>query len=290
VGELNFAPRQRPLWEVQPLSEQEPPLHDAADIAAMLPPPRPLVPGSAVAAAAIAEPAAAAAAGAVAAGRGPVPMRAVLARLLDGSRLVEVKARYGTSLLAGFGKVHGHRVGVVANAEETLCAKGSRKGAQFVQLCNERNLPIVFLHHCSAVASLRESALMMQAVACSTVPHIAIVAGDSIGPANFVMGGRSQSPRFMYAWPGARVLQAAAAAEEEEEEEEEAVAGGGDDIEPAEAVLCGTGGAFYGSARLWDDGVITPAETRHTLKLSLEAARCILHERSPPRKAPVFRM
>jgi 3-methylcrotonyl-CoA carboxylase beta subunit len=128
-------------------------------------------------------------------------------------------------------------------------------------------------------------------VACSTVPHIAIVAGDSIGPANFVMGGRSQSPRFMYAWPGARVLQAAA------EEEEEvaaaaaaAAAGGSDDAEPAEAALRGTGGAFYGSARLWDDGVITPAETRHTLKLSLEAARCILHERSPPRKAPVFRM
>ena len=287
VAELNYGPRQRPLWEPQPSSEVQPPLHDAAEIAAMLPPAGMVATGGNGSAASTATETAVGGSS-VAAGRGPVPMRAILARLLDGSRLLEVKARYGTSLLAGFARVHGHPVGVLANVDEVLCAKGARKGAQFVQLCNERNLPILFVQHCSGVASLRESALMMQAVACSTVPHITLIAADSIGPANFMMAGRSQSPRFLYTWPGARVLQHTAIelsdhGNDDDDDDD-------DDVHQAEAGARAVGGSFFGSARLWDDGVITPAETRRTLKLSLEATRCILHERSPSHAMPVFRM
>ena len=240
-------------------------------------------------------------------------MRQILARVLDGSRLVEVKQRYGRSLIAGFGRVHGHPVGIVANAQPAMCGPGLRKGAQFVQLCNARGLPIIFLQASTsigaevvsqsgrggsagatsgaesvkAVSAVRESALMLQAIACSKVPKITVVLADSVGAANFVMCGRSQSPAFMYSWPGARVVM---------EGESDKVGAECGNSAPADAEdHMNVGGSFYGSARLWDDGVILPEHTRDVLGRSLEAARHSLHSPSDAegdqgQGAPVFRM
>lgn len=215
-----------------------------------------------------------------------LPMRRVLARILDGSRLVEFKAKFGPSIVAGFAQIHGHPVGVVANDSPLICAQGARKAAHFVEICSQRRLPVVFFQNTTGFDpssdALKESALLMRAVACASVPKLTVICGDSIGAANFAMCGRSQSPRFLYMWPNARISMAP-------ELDEGAGTDGGDDAETAAVVEASNEmgrcmDAFYSSARIWDDGVIRPADTRKVLRQSLEA---ILHRGGPTPHEPL---
>jgi 3-methylcrotonyl-CoA carboxylase beta subunit len=195
-------------------------------------------------------------------------MEAVVGRLLDGSELKEFKSSYGKSLLTGFGHLHGHPVGVIANIDPQICAQGARKGAQFVSLCDQREVPILFVQNIHGVAPrdlvadsgggggggvLKSSAMMMRAVATSRVPSVTLIVGDSAGGGNFLMGGRSMAPSFVYMWPGAKIgMESEAGCEEESSNT--------------------LRGAMYSTGRLWDDGVLSFHSTRKTIALSLAAA------------------
>lgn len=220
---------------------------------------------------------------ATAAGRNEgIPMRQVLDSVLDGESFSEFKPRYGSSLLTGYASLGGHPVGVVASAAPLLCAKGSRKGAHFVQLCSQRQLPIIFLHNARGLQRgegddttshgdvLKASAAMMQAVARSEMPKITVVVGDSIGEVNYMMCGRSQNPNFLYVWPNARIRADA--------ESDDVSDGRGDQTD-----------AVFSSARLWDDGIVSPQDTRQILVQSLDACRSPLR-RVRDDKCGVYRM
>eukprot|EP00750_Incisomonas_marina_P017235 INCI20158.1.p1 GENE.INCI20158.1~~INCI20158.1.p1 ORF type:complete len:524 (-),score=82.56 INCI20158.1:285-1856(-) len=172
-----------------------------------------------------------------------IDMSEVIARLVDGSRFKEFKPDYGSSLLCGWAQLEGHPIAIVANATTTMCANGARKSAQFIQIASKRRIPILFLHHISEVeeGGLREgsgtveSAAMIHAIACSKIPKVSLVVGDSIGPGNFAMCGRAMNPNLMFTWPNARVAM--------DGSREEAKLRGG------------VPNAMYGTSRLWDDGV-----------------------------------
>ncbi|GAA2542751.1 carboxyl transferase domain-containing protein [Pseudonocardia hydrocarbonoxydans] len=206
--------------------------------------------------------------------RTPYDVREVIARVVDGSRFHEFKAEYGTTLVTGFAHVHGHPVGIVAN-NGILFSESALKGAHFVELCDQRGIPLVFLQNITGFMVGREyeaggiaknGAKMVTAVASTRVPKITIIIGGSFGAGNYAMCGRAYSPRFLFMWPNARI----------------SVMGG----EQAATVL-GTVGAdpttirdqyetqghpYYSTARLWDDGVIDPKDTRTVLGLALTAA------------------
>jgi 3-methylcrotonyl-CoA carboxylase beta subunit len=239
--------------------------------------------------------------------RTPYDVREVLARLLDGSRFHEFKELHGTTLVTGFGRIHGYPVGVVANNGILFC-DSARKGAHFVELCSQRGVPLLFLQNVTgfmvgkraeADGIARDGAKMVQAVATARVPRITVVIGASYGAGNYAMCGRGYSPRFLFTWPNARVSvmggeqasgvllqvkmeQLAAKGKtmtaEEQEEFRRPI------LEKYEL----EGVPWYGSARLWDDGVLDPAETRDALGLCLAVAG-----RAPgdgPQAWPVFRM
>eukprot|EP00730_Choanoeca_flexa_P004388 TRINITY_DN11679_c2_g1_i4.p2 TRINITY_DN11679_c2_g1~~TRINITY_DN11679_c2_g1_i4.p2 ORF type:complete len:567 (+),score=132.76 TRINITY_DN11679_c2_g1_i4:4041-5741(+) len=233
-------------------------------------------------------------------------VRDVIACLVDGSRFQEFKARYGTTLVCGFAHLHGYPVGIVAN-NGVLFSESALKGAHFIELCNQRNIPLIFLQNITGfmVGSKYESegiakngAKLVTAVACSKVPKLTVVIGGSFGAGNYGMCGRAYSPRFMYMWPNARisvmggeqaagVLSTIKQAQMERQgqqmtpEEERAVK------DPIEAKYEHEGKPLYASARLWDDGVIDPADTRRVLALSLSAS---LNAPSEETKFGVFRM
>eukprot|EP00658_Telonema_sp_P-2_P027793 TRINITY_DN21407_c0_g1_i1.p1 TRINITY_DN21407_c0_g1~~TRINITY_DN21407_c0_g1_i1.p1 ORF type:complete len:570 (+),score=159.59 TRINITY_DN21407_c0_g1_i1:180-1889(+) len=222
--------------------------------------------------------------------RAQLDVRKVLARVLDGSRLHEFKENYGTTLVTGFGKIHGMPVGIVAN-QGILFGEAAKKGAHFIQLCNQRGVPLIFVQNITgfmvgksyeAGGIAKDGAKMVTAVASSKVPKITLVVGGSFGAGNYGMCGRAYSPNFMYMWPNAKISvmggeQAASVlatvkkdgmarqgqtwSEEEEAEFKQPIL---DKYEHE-------GSCFYSSARLWDDGVIQPEETRTTLALSLHA-------------------
>ena len=210
-------------------------------------------------------------------------VREVITRLLDGGEFGEFKAEYGTTLVTGFGHIHGHPVGIVAN-NGVLFGESALKGAHFIQLCDKRSIPLVFLQNITgfmvgrdyeAGGIAKHGAKMVTAVACARVPKLTVVIGGSFGAGNYSMCGRAYSPRFLWMWPNARISvmggeQAASvlASVRGEMTAEEAEAFKA----PIRAQYEEQGNPYYSSARLWDDGVIDPADTRTVLGLALSVA------------------
>ncbi|KAI0476056.1 carboxyl transferase [Xylariaceae sp. FL0804] len=208
--------------------------------------------------------------------RKPLPMREVIARVVDGSELAEFKRDYGATLVCGFARVHGQRVGVVAN-DGILLAAAAQKGAHFVELCAQRGVPLVFLQNIAGFMVGREAeregiakhgAKLVAAVACADVPKLTVVVGGSYGAGNYGMCGRAYGPRFLWMWPQARV---GVMGGEQLASVMRAVGRRGGDPD-LEARIDRESDAVYSSARLWDDGVIPPQHTRRFLALGLRAA------------------
>jgi 3-methylcrotonyl-CoA carboxylase beta subunit len=223
--------------------------------------------------------------------RTPYDPREIIARIADGSRLHEFKSEYGTTLVCGFAHIHGHPVGVIAN-HGILFSESALKAAHFIELCDQRGVPLVFLQNISgfmvgrdyeAGGIAKDGAKMVTAVSTTRVPKLTVIVGGSFGAGNYGMCGRAYDPRFLWMWPNARI----------------SVMGG----EQAANVMTEVGqpetGAqlreqyehqghpYYASARLWDDGVIDPLDTRRVLGLALGAcANAPLAERA----APIYRM
>ena len=223
--------------------------------------------------------------------RKPFDIREVIARIVDGSELHEFKARYGKTLVCGFAHIHGYPVGIIAN-NGILFAESALKGAHFIELCNQRNVPLVFLQNITgfmvgkkyeAGGIARDGAKLVTAVATAAVPKFTVVIGGSYGAGNYGMCGRAYSPRFLWMWPNARISvmggeQAAMVLSQLRRDNIEAK-GGTWSIEeenefraPTRAQFETQGSPYYATARLWDDGVIDPADTRLVLGLGLSAA------------------
>ncbi len=222
--------------------------------------------------------------------RYPFDIREIIARIVDGSELQEFKARYGKTLVCGFAHIHGYPVGIVAN-NGILFAESALKGAHFIELCNQRDIPLVFLQNITGfmvgrkyenAGIAKDGAKMVTAVACSHVPKLTVIIGGSFGAGNYAMCGRGYSPRFLWMWPNARISvmggeQAAsvlatvrrdgleAAGQDWSSADEEAFKA------PIRAQYEQQGNPYYASARLWDDGVIDPVDTRRILGLAISA-------------------
>jgi 3-methylcrotonyl-CoA carboxylase beta subunit len=257
VGTLG--PRSPRPWDVEPAEE---PLYDTASVYEVVPP----------------DP------------RTPYDVRDVIARLVDGSRFAEFKPLYGPTLVTGFARLHGHPVGIVAN-NGVLFAESALKGAHFIELCDRRKIPLLFLQNITgfmvgrdyeAGGIAKHGAKMVTAVACARVPKLTVVIGGSFGAGNYSMCGRAYSPRFLFTWPNSRISvmggeQAAsvlatvrrdgleARGEEWPAQDEEAFKA------PIRDQYESQGHPYYATARLWDDGVIDPAQTRTVLGLALSA-------------------
>ncbi|ODU06973.1 MAG: methylcrotonoyl-CoA carboxylase, partial [Pseudonocardia sp. SCN 72-86] len=195
--------------------------------------------------------------------RTPYDVREVIARIVDGSRFHEFKAEYGTTLVTGFAHIHGHPVGIIAN-NGILFSESAVKGAHFVELCDQRGIPLVFLQNISGFMVGREyeaggiaknGAKMVTAVASTRVPKLTVVIGGSFGAGNYAMCGRAYSPRFLFMWPNARISVMGG-------EQAATVLGtvGATDPDAIRAQYEEQGHPYYSSARLWDDGVIDPAD------------------------------
>ena len=223
--------------------------------------------------------------------RKPYDVREVIARIVDASALDEFKARYGTTLVTGFARIHGYPVGIVAN-NGILFSESAQKGAHFIELCAQRGIPLLFLQNITGFmvgrkyeheGIARHGAKMVTAVSCAKVPKFTVIIGGSFGAGNYGMCGRAFGPRFLWMWPNARISvmggeQAAsvlstvrrdgmtAAGKPWSAEEEEAFKA------PIRAQYETQGHPYYATARLWDDGVIDPAQTRRVLGLALSAA------------------
>jgi 3-methylcrotonyl-CoA carboxylase beta subunit len=222
--------------------------------------------------------------------RTPYDVREVIARIVDGSRFHEFKALYGSTLVTGFAHIHGHPVGIVAN-NGILFSESAMKGAHFIELCDQRQIPLVFLQNITgfmvgrdyeAGGIAKHGAKMVTAVACARVPKLTVVVGGSFGAGNYSMCGRAYSPRFLWMWPNARISvmggeQAASVLATVRREQIEA---SGDEwpaeaeaqfVAPIREQYEHQGNPYYATARLWDDGVIDPADTRTVLGLALSA-------------------
>ncbi len=222
--------------------------------------------------------------------RTPYDVREVISRIVDGSRLHEFKQRYGNTLVCGFARIHGYPVGIVAN-NGILFSESSLKGAHFVELCGQRSIPLVFLQNITgfmvgrdaeAGGIAKDGAKLVTAVSCVPVPKFTVIIGGSHGAGNYGMCGRAYDPRFLFMWPNARI----------------SVMGG----EQAASVLSTVGNSdpdeirakyeeesnpYYSTARLWDDGVIDPRDTRDVLGLCISAS---LNAPMPDTGYGVFRM
>ncbi|EDO46914.1 predicted protein, partial [Nematostella vectensis] len=202
-----------------------------------------------------------------------LPIYQIISRIVDGSRFQEFKAKYGPELVCGFAHIYGNVVGVVAN-NGSVTSQSALKGAHFIGLCCQRDVPLVFLQNTTspqrpltadaAGQLIKDMAKMIHSVACAQVPKFTIIMGGSYGPESFAMCGRSFDPRFIYTWPSARV-----AMDSPENLTKMALIQGenqSDNQDEKEAKLLkkydAESGAYYGTARLWDDGVILPQDTR----------------------------
>src|SRR5690349_4526970 len=232
--------------------------------------------------------------------------REVIARLVDGSQFHEFKARYGRTLTCGFARWTGHDVGILAN-NGVLLSEAALKGAHFVQLCAQRRLPLIFLQNITgfmvgkdyeARGIIKDGAKMVQAVATADVPKFTVIIGASHGAGNYAMCGRAYGPRFLFLWPHARtsVMGAQQAAQvlvtvKQQQRAREQAALSGDEqrriMDSTIAQYDREGSALFSTARLWDDGIIDPLETRSILGLCLDVAMTVPIPRS---SAPVFRM
>ncbi|MFC4561654.1 carboxyl transferase domain-containing protein [Nocardiopsis mangrovi] len=256
-----FGPRPEPAWE---RSTPRPPAFDPAEIHGVVPTDT----------------------------RTPYDVREVIARIVDASEFTEFKAEYGPTLVTGFAHVHGHPVGILAN-NGILFSESALKGAHFIELCDRRRIPLVFLQNISgfmvgrdyeAGGIAKHGAKMVTAVACARVPKFTVVIGGSFGAGNYSMCGRAYSPRYLWMWPNARisVMGGEQAASVLATVRRDQMAARGEDWpapaeaefkEPIRAQYETQGDPYYSTARLWDDGVIDPADTRTVLGLGLASAR-----------------
>jgi 3-methylcrotonyl-CoA carboxylase beta subunit len=238
--------------------------------------------------------------------RKPFDVREVIARVVDGSEFDEFKKLYGTTLVCGFAHIFGYPVGIVAN-NGILFSESALKGAHFVELCAKRKIPLVFLQNITgfmvgkkyeAGGIAKDGAKLVTAVACAQVPKFTIIIGGSFGAGNYGMCGRAFSPRFLWMWPNARISvmggeQAASVLSQIRRDAIEAkgAAWSQEDEETFKAPLRAQyetqGHPYYASARLWDDGIIDPADTRMVLGLGLSAA---LNAPVEPTNFGIFRM
>ena len=238
--------------------------------------------------------------------RTPYDIREVIARVVDGSRFDEFKARFGPTLVTGFAHVKGCPVGIVAN-NGVLFSDSAVKGAHFVELCSQRAIPLVFLQNITGFmvgrayeneGIARHGAKMVTAVATTAVPKITVLVGGSFGAGNYGMAGRAYSPRFLWTWPNSRIAvmggeQAAGVLATVKREGIERSGGTWSEAEeaafraPTMAMFEEQSHPLYASARLWDDGIIDPRKTRDVLALSLSAALCAPIE---PTRFGLFRM
>jgi len=223
--------------------------------------------------------------------RVPFEAREVIARIVDGSRFSEFKAGYGTTLVTGFARVHGMAVGILAN-NGVLMSESAAKGAQFIALANQQNIPLVFLQNITGFmvgrsyeeqGIIRNGAKLINAVSNSTVPAITIMMGGSYGAGNYAMCGRAYDPRFLFTWPNHRIavmgpqqlsgvmdlIKREAAARQKIEIDE---ARFNVEKQTLEAQITRESDPYFATARLWDDGIIDPRDTRTVLAISLAAA------------------
>jgi 3-methylcrotonyl-CoA carboxylase beta subunit len=219
----------------------------------------------------------------------PYDVREVIARLVDGSEFHEFKREYGTTLVTGFAHIHGHPVGIVAN-NGVLFSESALKGAHFIELCDQRGVPLLFLQNISgfmvgrdyeAGGIAKNGAKMVTAVATARVPKLTVVIGGSFGAGNYSMCGRAYSPRFLWMWPAARIsvmggpqASSVLATVKREQLEGRGEEWSTDDEAAFKAPIADQydkqGSPYYSTARLWDDGVIDPADTRTVLGLALD--------------------
>ena len=223
--------------------------------------------------------------------RTPYDVREVIARLVDGSRFQEFKERYGPTIVTGFARIYGYKVGILAN-NGVLFSESSLKSVHFMELCNQRRIPLLFLQNITGFmvgkqyehgGIAKDGAKMVHAVANSTVPKFTVIIGGSFGAGNYGMCGRAYGPRFLWMWPNARISvmggeqaagvlttvkrdQLARAGKELSAEEERSIA------DPVLEKYEAEGNPYYSTARLWDDGIIDPAETCTYLGLGLSIA------------------
>ncbi|MFJ5955725.1 carboxyl transferase domain-containing protein [Paenarthrobacter sp. NPDC092416] len=233
-------------------------------------------------------------------------VREVIARIVDGSQFHEFKKNYGTTLVTGFAHLHGHPVGIVAN-NGVLFSESSLKGAHFIELCDQRGIPLIFLQNLSGFmvgkdyeqgGIAKNGAKMVTAVATARVPKLTVVIGGSFGAGNYSMCGRAYSPRFLWMWPAARISvmggnqassvlatvkreQYEAAGEEWSAADEEAFKA------PIKQQYEDQGSPYYSTARLWDDGIIDPADTRRVLGMALDV---VSRQQLPETSFGLFRM
>jgi 3-methylcrotonyl-CoA carboxylase beta subunit len=224
--------------------------------------------------------------------RKPFDVREIIARIVDGSEFDEFKARFGTTLVCGFARIEGMPVGIIAN-NGILFSESALKGAHFIELCCQRKIPLVFLQNITGFmvgrkyeneGIARHGAKMVTAVATAAVPKFTVIIGGSFGAGNYGMCGRAYSPRFLWMWPNARISvmggeQAASVLATVKRDGIEAKGGTWSAEEeaafkaPIKAQYEAQGHPYYATARLWDDGIIDPADTRRVLALGLSAAR-----------------
>ncbi|MEI2416630.1 carboxyl transferase domain-containing protein [Orrella sp. JC864] len=238
--------------------------------------------------------------------RKPYDVREIIARIIDGSEFDEFKARFGTTLVTGFARIHGMMAGIVAN-NGVLFSESAQKGAHFIELCAQRKIPLVFLQNITGFmvgrkyeneGIARHGAKMVTAVATAAVPKFTVLIGGSFGAGNYGMCGRAFSPRLLFMWPNARISvmggeQAASVLATVRREGIAARGGSWSEQEeeqfkqPIREQYEREGHPYYATARLWDDGIIAPADTRRVLGLALAAAR---NAPVPDTRFGVFRM
>lgn len=234
------------------------------------------------------------------------PMREILARLLDGSRIDEFKANYGTTLICGFAHIYGFSVGVIAN-DGILFSESALKATHFIELCNQRNIPLFFLHNITGFmvgkayeheGIAKHGAKMVSAVATSRVPKFSLLVGSSYGAGNYGMCGRAYDPRFLFSWPNSKisVMGGAQAAKVLTDVKVSSAKRKGEKIEQAEIEKYSKSilekyekeaNAYYATARLWDDGIIDPAQTRKILALAFSTTA---YNPNLPYAPGIFRM
>jgi acetyl-CoA carboxylase carboxyltransferase component len=238
--------------------------------------------------------------------RKPVDSREIIARMVDGSRFHEFKARYAPTLVTGFARIMGFPVGILAN-NGVLFSETALKGAHFIELCTSRNVPILFLQNITGFivgkeyerrGIARDGAKLVHAVANARVPKFTVVFGGSFGAGNYAMAGRAYEPRLLFMWPNAKISvmggeEAAGVLITVKEEQLKAKGQALSDADREE--LLNTilkkyeqeGSAYYSTARLWDDGIIDPADTRKIIGMGISAS---MNQRWEETKYGVFRM
>jgi 3-methylcrotonyl-CoA carboxylase beta subunit len=239
--------------------------------------------------------------------RTPYDVREVIARVVDGSRFHEFKARYGTTLVCGFARIHGHPVGILAN-NGILFSESSLKGAHFVELCGKRGIPLVFLQNImgfmvgrkyEAGGIAKDGAKLVTAVSCVPVPKFTVIIGGSHGAGNYGMCGRAYDPRFLFMWPNSRISvmggpQAAdvlTTVKQDQREREGKDPMFGEELATFRAPILNKyeseGSPYHSTAKLWDDGIIDPRDTRDILGLCIAAS---LNAPMPEQDYGIFRM